>query len=56
MIRLAYPNDQSTARHIELAANKIEELELKLIDAELALNVWDNNHNSEYWLRHEEQK
>jgi hypothetical protein len=42
-------------RMAQLHAEKdmeISQLRERLQDAELALNVWDKNHDSEYWLRH----
>lgn len=33
-------------------ADEIARLRAQIEDAEIALNVWDGAHDSEYWLRH----
>lgn len=35
------------------AEAEVDRLRERIQDAELALNVWDQHHESEYWLRHQ---
>jgi hypothetical protein len=43
---------KGVAGNIADGADEIARLRQRILDAELALNVWDKGHNSEYWLRH----
>jgi hypothetical protein len=43
---------KGVAGNIDAGADEIEVLRQRILDAELALNVWDKGHDSEYWLRH----
>jgi hypothetical protein len=49
-----YNSDYVDDLNEELAEAKAENdlLRHRILDAELALNVWDKGHDSEYWLRH----